>query len=326
METVTFRESLDLLAADRGNPPLITGPPRARTALKGPSIFGAAFFGPVLMTQPRKELTFLEHLEALRWTLVRSSIAVAVCMVVAFIFKDIVFDAIILAPQRADFFTYRAFCKLALMFGLDRSFCTDSTGFTLMNTTMGGQFMVHIMVSFVVGFIVAFPYVLWELWRFIRPGLAQAEQRAVRGVVFFASVLFLLGVVFGYYVLAPMSIQFLGTYTVSASVPNLVNLNSYIGTITSLTLWTGLLFELPMVVYFLARTGLVGPDFLRTYRRHSYVGILLIAAIITPPDVSSQLIVSVPLIGLYELSILLAARTRRSVERKAARVQPAPKP
>ena len=271
------------------------------------------------MTEPRKELTFLEHLEALRWTLVRSVVAVVVGMVVAFIYKDFVFDTIILAPQRADFVTYRAFCHLSLKFGLDRTFCSDSTGFTLMNTSMGGQFMVHIMVSFVVGIIVAFPYILWELWRFIKPGLASAEQRSVRGVVFFASLLFLLGVAFGYYILAPMSIQFLGTYTVSASVPNLVDLNSYIGTITSLTLWTGLVFELPMVVYFLARTGLVGPDFLKTYRRHAYVGILLIAAIITPPDVSSQLIVSIPLIGLYELSILLAARTRRSMERATAR-------
>ncbi len=271
------------------------------------------------MTEPRKELTFLEHLEALRWTLVRSVVAVVVGMVVAFIYKDFVFDTIILAPQRADFVTYRAFCHLSLKFGLDRTFCSDSTGFTLMNTSMGGQFMVHIMVSFVVGIIVAFPYILWELWRFIKPGLAGTEQRSVRGVVFFASLLFLLGVAFGYYILAPMSIQFLGTYTVSASVPNLVDLNSYIGTITSLTLWTGLVFELPMVVYFLARTGLVGPDFLKTYRRHAYVGILLIAAIITPPDVSSQLIVSVPLIGLYELSIVLAGRTRRSMDRATVR-------
>lgn len=273
------------------------------------------------MARPSKELTFLEHLEALRWTLVRSSVAIAVGMVVTFLFKDLVFDALILAPQRADFITYRAFCRIALAFGLDRSFCTESTGFTLMNTTMGGQFMVHIMVSFVVGFIAAFPYVLWELWRFIRPGLAAAEQRAVRGVVFFASILFLFGVTFGYYVLAPMSIQFLGTYTVSATVPNLVDLNSYIGTITSLTLWTGLLFELPMVVYFLARTGLIGPAFLKTYRRHAYVAILVIATVITPPDVTSQLIVSVPLIGLYELSILLAARTQRAEARAEARSQ-----
>lgn len=270
------------------------------------------------MAEPRKELTFLEHLEELRWTLVRSAVAVVACTIIAFVYKDFLFDVLILAPQRPDFITYRAFCHMALKFGLDRSFCADNTGFTLMNTTMGGQFMVHIMVSFTAGIIIAFPYVLWEVWRFVKPGLGGGEKRAVRGVVFFASVLFLLGVAFGYYVLAPMSIQFLGTYTVSDSVPNLVDLNSYIGTITSLTLWTGVMFELPMVVYFLARTGLVGPQFLRTYRRHAYVVILIIGAIITPPDITSQLLVSLPLMALYEGSIFMAARTRRSMDRAEA--------
>ncbi|MBK9422316.1 MAG: twin-arginine translocase subunit TatC [Flavobacteriales bacterium] len=270
------------------------------------------------MAKSRKDLTFLEHLEELRWTLVRSAAAVVTCTIVAFVYKDFLFDTLILAPQRPDFITYRVFCHLAIKFGLDQSFCADSTGFTLMNTTMGGQFMVHIMVSFSAGIILAFPYVLWEIWRFVKPGLGGGEKLAVRGVVFFASLLFLLGVAFGYYVLAPMSIQFLGTYTVSASVPNLVDLNSYIGTITSLTLWTGVVFELPMIVYFLARTGLVGPEFLRTYRRHAYVLILIVGAIITPPDVTSQLLVSLPLMALYELSIFLAARTRRGMARAAA--------
>lgn len=267
------------------------------------------------MAGTRKELTFLEHLEELRWTLVRSAVAVTVCTILAFLYKDILFDRLILAPQRPDFITYRVFCEVAMKLGLDRSFCADSTGFTLMNTTMGGQFMVHITVAFTAGIIVAFPYVLWELWRFVKPALGRGERTAVRGVVFFASVLFLLGVAFGYYVLAPMSIQFLGTYNVSASVPNMVDLNSYIGTVTSLTLWTGVVFELPMVVYFLARTGLVGPAFLRTYRRHAYVVILIVGAVITPPDITSQLLVSIPLMGLYEGSILLAARTtRRTVQ------------
>ncbi|MBK8582353.1 MAG: twin-arginine translocase subunit TatC [Flavobacteriales bacterium] len=271
------------------------------------------------MAQAKKDLTFLEHLEELRWTLVRSAAAVVACTILAFVYKDFLFDTLILAPQRSDFITYRVFCHLALKFGLDQSFCADSTGFTLMNTTMGGQFMVHIMVSFSAGIIMAFPYVLWEAWRFVKPGLGGGEKFAVRGVVFFASLMFLLGVAFGYYVLAPMSIQFLGTYTVSAAVPNMVDLNSYIGTITSLTLWTGVVFELPIVVYFLARTGLVGPEFLRTYRRHAYVVILIIGAIITPPDITSQLLVSLPLMALYEASIVLAARTRRSMARAEAK-------
>lgn len=271
------------------------------------------------MAEQRKELTFLEHLEALRWTLMRSAAAVLVGMVLAFVYKDVVFDAIILAPQRPDFLTYRAFCKLALALGLDRSICMEATGFTLMNTTMAGQFMVHIMVSFVAGIILAMPYILWEVWRFVKPGLSGVEQRSVRGVVIFASLLFFGGVLFGYYMLAPLSIQFLGTYQVSASVPNLVDLNSYIGTITTLTLWTGVLFELPMVVYFLARTGIVGPAFLRKYRRHAYVLILVIAAVITPPDVTSQIIVAIPLVTLYEGSIILAARSVRVRERAGAK-------
>ena len=275
------------------------------------------------MAEKQKELTFLDHLEALRWTLMRSAAAVLVGMVVAFVYKDVVFDAIILAPQRPDFLTYRAFCHLALKMGLDESFCMDATGFTLMNTTMAGQFMVHIMVSFVAGIILAMPSILWEIWPFVKPGLKPQERRPLRGAVLFPSLLFIAGVVFGYYVLAPMSIQFLGTYTVSESVPNLVDLNSYIGTITSLTLWTGVVFELPMVVYFLARTGVVGPGFLRTYRRHAYVIILIIAAIITPPDVTSQLIVSFPLIILYEGSIFLAARTVRARERAEANARKA---
>lgn len=279
----------------------------------------AATWGYWRMAEQEKELTFLEHLEALRWTLMRSAAAVLTGMVVAFIYKDIVFDTIILAPQRADFLTYRAFCQLALKLGLDRSFCMEATGFTLMNTTMAGQFMVHIMVSFVAGIILAMPYMLWEVWRFVKPGLSGVERRSLRGAVFFASVLFLLGVLFGYYMLAPLSIQFLGTYKISASVPNLVDLNSYIGTITALTLWTGVLFELPIVVYFLARTGIVGPEFLRKYRRHAYVLILVIAAVITPPDVTSQIIVAIPLVVLYEGSIGLAARSIRVRERAAAK-------
>ncbi len=275
------------------------------------------------MAEPKKDLTFLEHLEALRWTLMRSAVAVLVGMITAFGYKDVLFDVIILAPQHPDFITYRVFCQVALKLGLDRSFCMDSTGFTLMNTTMGGQFMVHIMVSFVAGIIVAFPYMLWEAWRFVKPALAQAERNAVGGLVFFASLLFFLGVAFGYLVLAPMSIQFLGNYSVSGSVPNLVDLNNYISTITSLTLWTGVVFELPIVVYFLARTGLVGPQFLRTYRRHAYVVILIIAAVITPPDVTSQMIVSLPLFALYEGSIFLAARTERMLARRAAKASSA---
>jgi len=269
------------------------------------------FVTPVASRHATPEMTFLEHLEELRWTLVRSAIAIAVCMVVAFIAKDFVFDRIVLAPKEAGFITYRAFCRLGRSIGLGDGLCASGLSINLQNITMSGQFFTHLMVSFVAGLVVAFPYFLWEVWRFVAPGLHPAERRSLRGVVAFASVLFLAGVAFGYFMLAPLSIQFFGGYQVSGSVPNAVALDSYIAMVTSVTLWTGILFELPMVVLFLTRAGLVTPAFMRAYRKHAFVIVLVASAIITPPDVVSQLIVSGPLMLLYEGSILLCARTLR---------------
>lgn len=258
-------------------------------------------------------MTFLEHLEELRWTLVRSAIAIVVAMLAAFMAKDFVFDQIILAPKHGEFITYRLFCALGQALGMGEALCIGDLNFTLQNISMSGQFFTHLMVSFVAGFILAFPYVLWEFWRFISPGLHPTEQRSLRGVVVFATILFLLGVAFGYYLLAPLSIQFFGSYQVSGSVANAVALDSYVAMITSVTLWTGILFEMPLVILFLTKAGLVGPAFLRTYRKHAFVAILIAAAILTPPDVVSQLIVSGPLMLLYEFSILLSARVERQM-------------
>ena len=258
-------------------------------------------------------MTFLEHLEELRWTLVRSAIAIVVAMLAAFMAKDFVFDQIILAPKHGGFITYRLFCALGRALGMGEALCIGDLNFTLQNISMSGQFFTHLMVSFVAGFILAFPYVLWEFWRFIGPGLHPTEQRSLRGVVVFATILFLLGVAFGYYLLAPLSIQFFGSYQVSGAVANAVALDSYVAMITSVTLWTGILFEMPLVILFLTKAGLVGPAFLRTYRKHAFVAILIAAAILTPPDVVSQLIVSGPLMLLYEFSILLSARVERQM-------------
>ena len=260
-------------------------------------------------------MTFLEHLEELRWTLMRSALAIAVGMVACFVAKDFVFDHIILAPKDASFITYRGICWLGRRLGLDDGMCVNDMVFTLQNISMSGQFFTHLIVSFVGGLIIAFPYVLWELWRFIAPGLHSSEKGSVGGLVFFASILFLLGVGFGYFLLAPLSIQFFGTYQVSSAVQNTVALDSYIAMVTSVTLWTGVVFELPLVILFLTRAGLVTPAFLRTYRKHAFVAILILAAILTPPDVVSQLIVSGPLMLLYEFGILIAARTVKRMER-----------
>jgi sec-independent protein translocase protein TatC len=236
-------------------------------------------------------------------------------MVVAFIAKDFVFDRIVLAPKDASFVTYRAFCAVGQQVGLGDALCVNSLQFSLQNISMSGQFFTHLIVSFIAGFIVAFPFVLWEIWRFVSPGLHPTERKPLRGIVAFASFLFMMGVAFGYFLLAPLSIQFFGSYQVSASVQNAVALDSYIAMVTSVTLWTGILFELPMVVLFLTRAGLVTPAFMRTYRKHAFVIVLVAAAIITPPDVVSQLIVAAPLMLLYEGSILLSARTLRRMER-----------
>lgn len=272
-----------------------------------------------------KEMSFMEHLEELRWVLVRSAMAVVAGMVLVFSFSNLLFDHVILAPQRADFITYRAFCSIGERLGAGDRFCVKDVGFTFQNQNMGGQFMADLTVAFVGGMIMAMPFVLWQLWRFIAPALHPRERHAAGGIVWAIVFLFLLGVGFGYWVLTPMSLQFLGGYRVGTAnaVANEINLDSFIGTITSLSLWTGIVFQLPLVVVFLTRIGLTGPKFLRTYRKHAYVGILILAAIITPPDVTSQILVSVPLIGLYEVSIFLSARVerRRALAERTTAVQ-----
>lgn len=255
-----------------------------------------------------QEQSFLDHLEVLRWHLIRSAAAIMVGMVVAFIYPEILFDKIIFAAKDPDFPTYKALCWISESLGLGDVFCIMEMPFTLMNINMSGQFSTHIVSSLVAGFIVAFPYVFWEIWRFIRPALHQGEQKHARGVVFYTSFLFILGVLFGYYMVAPLSVQFLGNYQVSAQVANQINLNSFISTVTTVCLANGIIFQLPVVVYFLSKLGIVTPHFLRTYRKHALVVVLIISAIITPPDIMSQIMVSFPLLILYEISIKISAR------------------
>lgn len=256
-------------------------------------------------------MSFLDHLEELRWHLVRSALLVCTLMVVLFFNKEFVFDTIILGPMQSDFLTYRWFCQLGEWLNAKEVLCFGAIPMKLISTNMSGQFTTHVWVSFIGGLIVSFPYVFWELWRFIKPGLYEKEQSYTRGIVLYASVLFLLGVLFGYYLIAPLSVNFLGGYQVSTEVYNTIDLNSYISTVTTLTLATGATFEMPILVYFLTKIGLIGPTFLRTYRRHAIVVLLIIAAIITPPDVISQVIVTLPLLLLYEISILIASRVEK---------------
>ncbi len=254
-----------------------------------------------------EEMSFLEHLEELRWHLVRSILSVFVGAIAAFIFKDIIFDKIILAPKSPDFFTNVLLCNLGKRTGI-LQLCINTLPLEIISIKMAGQFSMHIMVSLIVGLIIAFPYVFYQFWDFIAPALHSQERRHARGAVFFSSLLFSIGVSFGYFVITPLTIHFLGSYSVSSEVTNQINLISYVSTTTSVILSSGVIFELPVLVYFLTKIGLITPEFMRKYRRHSLVVILILSAIITPPDVFSQVLVAIPLIVLYEVSIFISKR------------------
>ena len=262
------------------------------------------------------EMSFLEHLEVLRWHLLRSMASILIFGIVAFIFKDIVFDRIILAPKTPEFFTNRLLCELGKLVKTD-NLCINSKPLQLISIKMSGQFSMHIMVSLIAGLVISFPYVFYEFWRFIVPALYSNEKRHARGAVVYSSILFLLGIGFGYFIIVPLSTHFFATYSVSEEVTNQINLISYVSTMSSVVLASGIVFELPILVFFLSKVGIVTPGFLKKYRRHSYILILILAAIITPPDIFSQILVCIPLIILYEVSIGISKRITKKQERQA---------
>lgn len=264
-------------------------------------------------------MSFLQHLEVLRWHLVRSSIAIIIGAIVCFVAKGFLFDVVIFGPKKVDFVTYQLFCKATRALGTDELFCMKEMPFKILNTKMAGQFSTHMWVSIIGGFIMAFPYVLFELWRFVSPGMHNSERKYGRVVIIAAGFLFMAGVLFGYYLIAPLSVQFLGTYTVSSEITNFIDLLSYISTISTVTLASGILFELPIIVYFLAKIGVITPQGMRQYRRHAIVVILVLSAVITPPDLTSQILVSLPVLILYELSIKICARVVRRQQKALAK-------
>ncbi len=252
-----------------------------------------------------KEMSFLDHVEVLRWHLVRSTIAIFFFAIVAFIMKDFVFNTILFAPKDAGFITYRFFCEVSKIFGTE-GLCITDIPFTFQSLEMAEQFSVHIWTSITVGFIVAFPFVVWEFWKFISPGLYDKERKGAFAFIVISSFLFFIGVIFGYYLVTPLSVNFLGNYSVSDIVERNITIGSYISLVRSSSLASGLIFELPIVMYFLTKMGLITPDFLKKYRKHALVLVLILAAIITPPDVISQIIVGIPIMILYEVSIIIS--------------------
>lgn len=254
------------------------------------------------------EMNFLEHLEELRWHIIRAASSIFVFAIIIYVIGQPVFDYIILAPKEKWFVTYQLICDLS------ESLCFYPPDFTLETRQLGEQFFVHLKVSFMLGIIVAFPYVFWEIWRFVRPGLYPKEQKAVRGIVWICSALFISGVLFGYFIIAPFAVSFLAGYSVGAV--NAPTIASYVNYMAMFTLPAGLLFELPIVVYFLSKAGLLTPQFMRTYRRHAFVVILIVAAIITPPDMVTQLLIGIPIYVLYEGSIFVSKRVYNQREKE----------
>jgi len=259
------------------------------------------------------EMSFLDHLEELRWHIIRSFVAVFVFAVVAFILKSFIFDTVIMKPMTPEFWTNRMLYKLGELVGSD-ALKINQQPLHLISIKMSDQFMMHIMISIIAGIVMASPVIFYEFWRFIKPALYEKEKKYAGGAVFYTSILFIMGVLFGYFLIVPLSIQFLGTYSVSAAVTNQINTRSYIATVTSISLAAGVVFLLPIFSFFLSKVGILTPKFMKTYRRHAYVLMLLLAAIITPPDIFSQIMVCIPLVLLYEVGIFISRRVVKKRE------------
>ncbi len=258
-----------------------------------------------------KEMSFFDHLDALRKHLIRAGLAIVVFTIVGFVYIDYIFHNIILGPLNDDFFTYRKLCEFSHTFYHSDEFCISNLNYTLQNTEMAGQFMMSFKLAFLVGLVLAMPLILWQIWLFIKPALSVKEKKKTRGFVFYSSVLFALGILFGYFVLCPISVNFFAHYSLSSLIKNEINMQNVISFMTLLVLGTGLIFELPVLMYFLAKLGLISSAFLKKYRRYAFVIILILAAIITPPDIVSQVILTIPLYSLFELGIFIIKRVEK---------------
>jgi len=253
-------------------------------------------------------MSFLSHLEELRWRLVRCAAAVLVVGIAIWFFQGYLMDYLFLSMMKSDFVTFRVFCEVL-------GVCVEDVPVKIQSTTVSGQFSYAMMLSILGGVVGAFPYIVYQLWKFIEPGLKVNEKSNVKGIVFYISLLFFIGILFGYFIVAPLSVQFFGSFTISNQIENNFTISSYMSMILSTIFYCGLFFLLPVVSYFLTRIGLFGSDFLKKYRRHAIVVILILAAIITPPDVISQIVVTIPIYILYEISILVSVRVEKQIEK-----------
>ena len=249
-------------------------------------------------------MSFLQHLEELRWRLVRCVIVILIIALVIWYYQEEVMVNLFLSMKDKNFITFKLFCKYL-------GVCVEEIPVKMQSMTVSGQFTYALMMSFLGGLVVSFPYIFYQLWSFVKPGLKINEKKMARGLVFYVSLLFFMGILFGYFIVAPLSVQFFGSYQISDQIENNFTIGSYMSTILSTIFYSGLFFLLPIISYLLTKIGLIDVAFLVKYRKHSIVGILILAAIITPPDIASQIIVSIPIIILYEIGILVSRRAEK---------------
>lgn len=266
--------------------------------------------------QDKAEMSFFDHLEELRWHLVRSAFAIVILSVFGFIFTKEFLDYIVFGPTQDWFPTYHWLCKFSNSVGLGDKLCISPTDFNFQNPKMAGQVMLQFKLAFILGLVGAFPYIFWEFWRFVKPALKEKERNGAQGLIFWISFQFFLGILFSYFLIAPFTINFLAGYTVTDNVQNFFFIDDYFSLLTQIVIGMGVLFELPILVFFLTKIGFLTPSFMRKYRRHAIVIILVLAAIITPPDVIDQLLVFIPLYTLYEISIIVSKRAMKGREEK----------
>jgi sec-independent protein translocase protein TatC len=252
-----------------------------------------------------KQMSFLDHLEELRWRLMRSAVAVIIFAIVIWIYQKEIMENVFLIMVDPNFITFKLLCEYL-------NVCIDKIPVNFQSMTLSGQFSYALMMSIMGGAVLAFPYIFYQLWSFVKPGLKFKERKMAKGIVFYVSILFFAGILFGYFIVAPLSVQFFGAFQITDKIKNDFTISSYMSTILSTVFYTGLFFLLPVVTYLLVKIGLFTPEFLVKYRKHAVVVILILAAVITPPDVISQVIVTIPIYLLFEISVLVAKRVAKN--------------
>jgi len=268
-------------------------------------------FSNIWNPEPKAEMSFFDHIDELRKHLFRSVVAIVIGAIVVGIYNKFIIRNILMGPIHSDFITYKYLCKLGQWLGMGNELCLTTIHVRMQSNAVAGQFNVFLNVVLIGGFILAFPYVFWQFWKFVKPALKTNELKGTRGVIFWVSLLFFIGVFFGYFIVAPYTINFFANFSIDESIENFWTIASYFNTMVPLMLGSGIAFQLPLVLYFLAKIGVVSSAFLRKYRRHSILVIVIVVSIITPPDMLSTVICSIPLIFLYEISIFLCMRVEK---------------